>query len=133
MTSILDVADILLDGVDDAVAPMTVTEARAVLEGLIVSLQARVDALKVDADRASSVGVDESYAIEICVDCAVAAANGDFSGMGVERASVVSAALAACGGVVVVGDDAGFSWSSCDVCRSGLGGDRFAAVLLVVD
>jgi hypothetical protein len=27
-------------------------------------------------------------------------------------------------------DDLGFSWSSCDLCRSGLGGDRYAATAL---
>ncbi len=76
----------------------------------------------------------------VCVDCVMAIANGDTSGVEdfeVWESGVES--LDACESgryTVVIGatdedsDDAGFSWSPCDYCGSRLGGDRFHATFI---
>ena len=65
---------------------------------------------------------------ECCTDCALIIVNDDDSGIndpathraamarGYERLGCIA---------YYVGDDVGFSYRSCDVCDSGLGGDRF--------
>lgn len=75
---------------------------------------------------------NEIIQAEVCVDCAMYWANGEFpEGVTFER----EMELATCPGVpdnctVAIGDDAGFSWSPCEACGSKLGGDRFEAVYL---
>jgi hypothetical protein len=66
--------------------------------------------------------------IEICVDCAVWHANGDFGDLeGDDLSAVIVPKGLDDGWIVSVGEPVGFSWSSCDCCDRALGGDRFSA------
>jgi hypothetical protein len=67
--------------------------------------------------------------LSICSDCLIWQSNGDDSAFSDSAsAEVHNEAVRTAPMVVVIGDDLGFSWSSCDVCHEGLGGDRFSAV-----
>lgn len=68
----------------------------------------------------------DSITYSICVDCAMAHANGDFTGMDEATEQRVKAGMERTG-YLSVGDDDGFSWSRCDGCLSHLGGDRYTA------
>jgi len=82
--------------------------------------------------------------LSVCSDCAMAIANGDFTGLDYhygakanERQAEIVAGLdkeAAAGGYWVMSGDENeeswFSWSSCDCCDSGLGGDRLKAAVI---
>lgn len=75
--------------------------------------------------------MDITTELQVCVDCAIVAANGDTSGIEDElRAAEVVAAVNALGHGFLIGDPSGFSWRWCDCCDSPLGGDRFDAVIL---
>jgi hypothetical protein len=67
-----------------------------------------------------------TYTLLICIDCTMAHANGDFSGMDEATEAAVIAGMERTGHLAV-GDDYGFSWSACHACGSHLGGDRFEA------
>ena len=74
------------------------------------------------------------WTASICVDCAIWHANGDDSGFDEETAERVRKAVGiADNETVVVGDEDGFSWQSCDACNDTRGGDRFTATVLVHD
>lgn len=64
--------------------------------------------------------------LSICVDCAMAHANGDFTGMDEATELGVKTGMARTGHLIV-GDDEGFRWTQCNGCLSNLGGDRFTA------
>ena len=68
----------------------------------------------------------------ICVDCYVAIANADFSGMDGETARAVRSGLENGGLWALISDGENsdpFSMSPCDCCKSHLGGERFKATL----
>jgi len=66
--------------------------------------------------------------MNICVDCAMAHANNDFSGMDSETELRVKSGIGRTGPLVVDSvDTTDFSWSQCDACDSALGGARFGA------
>lgn len=71
-----------------------------------------------------------------CTDCLMAIANGDFSGMDDATEKRVRTALDEWGkrGTLVPSGDEDeeehFSWSACDICDSGLGGNRSKVALL---
>lgn len=66
----------------------------------------------------------------ICVDCAMVAANGDWSGIDdPARIAEVEAGIQSYS-VIAVGDVFGFSWSPCHACGTRLGGDRFEAFVI---
>jgi hypothetical protein len=69
--------------------------------------------------------------IEICVDCLTYLANGEvFDANGEDIAVNHAAKITGVWGdnfPTLGGDDAGFSWQSCDGCGTRLGGDRFTA------
>ena len=76
----------------------------------------------------------------ICTDCALWHANGDLSGLDnlpeAEAAERREAIIGAdTDGYVVVVDDgeASFSWRSCDLCRTPLGGDRLDATFIPIN
>lgn len=67
----------------------------------------------------------------ICVDCGIAAANNDYTGMDADTATRVRNGLAALGAHLVVGDDFWeFSKRACECCGTHLAGGRFSAVVL---
>ncbi|MCG3771746.1 MAG: hypothetical protein JW384_02939 [Nitrosomonadaceae bacterium] len=67
--------------------------------------------------------------MNICVDCAMAHANNDFSGMDSETELRVKSGMERTGHLVVDSVDiTDFSWSQCDACDSTLGGARFGAL-----
>ena len=69
--------------------------------------------------------------MNICVDCAMAHANADFSGMDNETEVRVKSCMERTGHLAVDSlDITDFSWSQCDGCGSALGGARFGAVSL---
>lgn len=69
--------------------------------------------------------------MNICVDCAMAHANNDFSGMDSDTELRVKSGMERTGHLVVdSADTTDFSWSQCDGCNSTLGGARFGAVSL---
>jgi len=73
--------------------------------------------------------------MEICIDCVIAHANGDFTGMDADREAEVRAGMDRTGHLIIVDDENGvidqyFSWSRCDGCGTRLGGDRVKAVAL---
>jgi hypothetical protein len=69
--------------------------------------------------------------MNICVDCAMAHANADFSGMDNETEVRVKAGMERTGYLSVnSADTTDFSWSHCDGCGSHLGGARFGATAL---
>lgn len=73
--------------------------------------------------------------LSICTDCLMLEANGetppDFDeATTVEYLDRVTRASEG-GHVALGGEHQGFSWSSCDLCGSGLGGDRYAATLFL--
>jgi len=69
--------------------------------------------------------------MNICVDCAMAHANADFSGMDNETEVRVKSGMERTGHLAVDSlDITDFSWSQCDACGSALGGARFGAVSL---
>lgn len=61
-----------------------------------------------------------THRMEACIDCVMVIANGevaeDYDARGLEDWSKDY--------ILVVGDEAGFSMSTCEVCGSRLGGDR---------
>ena len=65
----------------------------------------------------------EFYPVSACVDCVVAIANDDYTGMDNEREAEVRAALEK-HEYAYGGEELGFSWAPCGVCGSRLGGDR---------
>jgi hypothetical protein len=67
--------------------------------------------------------------LEICADCAIVAANDDWSGVSDEHGQAIRDGFDRLDGHLVVGDELGFSWSRCEVCN-GLAGDRYRAVLV---
>lgn len=69
--------------------------------------------------------------MNICVDCAMAHANADFSGMDNETEVRVKSGMERTGHLAVDSlDITDFSWSQCDGCGSAFGGARFGAVSL---
>ena len=76
--------------------------------------------------------------LSICGDCLQIVANGS-AGLDLEpeRIAEIEAAIAKQGGDVVPageeGEEGAFSWSPCELCESPLGGDRYAAALLVAE
>ena len=69
--------------------------------------------------------------MNICVDCAMAHANADFSGMDNETEVRVKAGMERTGYLSVnSADTTDFYWSHCDGCGSHLGGARFGATAL---
>jgi hypothetical protein len=69
--------------------------------------------------------------MNICVDCAMAHANNDFSGMDSETELRVKSGMERTGHLAVDSVDiTDFSWSQCDACDSTLGGARFGALSL---
>ena len=67
--------------------------------------------------------------MNICVDCAMAHANNDFSGMDSETELRVKSGMERTGHLVVDSVDiTDFSWSQGDACDSTLGGARFGAL-----
>lgn len=72
----------------------------------------------------------EQEDLRVCVDCAMLHANGDLSGIEHEdRKEEVLAGLMAYP-MLAIGDHIGFSWSRCESCGNGLGGDRFRASVI---
>lgn len=76
---------------------------------------------------------NDTYGMEICPDCAIAHANGDFTGMDEACEARVKAGMERTGHLVVISDENGyihtyFSWNPCDACGDRLGGDRMMAV-----
>lgn len=67
-----------------------------------------------------------------CIDCTIAIANADYSGMDDETKARVKAGLDGWAkvGYLVVGDEYGFTWRGCDICRNGLGGDKHEVTVL---
>lgn len=67
-----------------------------------------------------------------CIDCTIAIANDDYSGMDDTTEARVRAGLArlAKRGYPVIGDEYGFTWHGCDCCHDGLGGDKHEFALL---
>jgi hypothetical protein len=65
--------------------------------------------------------------LSVCVDCLVAIANGDYSGMTEARAREVKAGIAARGPLVAGTEAFCFSRGPCDVCHSALFGERHEA------
>jgi hypothetical protein len=75
---------------------------------------------------------NDTYVMEICPDCAIAHANGDFTGMDDARETAVKAGMDRTGHLVVISEEDGsidtyFSWDKCDACGDRLGGDRMMA------
>lgn len=68
---------------------------------------------------------DDGADLLVCTDCAIVAANGDWSGVPDERVPAVRAAMERLPRLVV-GDPYGFSWSKCQSC-GGDPGDRHEA------
>jgi hypothetical protein len=71
--------------------------------------------------------------IQVCADCLMVIANGDWSDIAPEDKSLITAGLKALGGWPHVGNevnDLGFSWKSCQCCNRGLGGHRYHVVVL---
>jgi|GEM_PF-3405386 len=76
------------------------------------------------------MGRNRTVNLEGCVDCLMMAANGlegcDMTPEELERVERGFASWHEEGFIIVPGhDDGGFSWSTCQVCGSRLGGDRF--------
>lgn len=67
----------------------------------------------------------------ICTDCAMFHANGETPVELDEDGTAAWLESLDDSGHWVVEDDEGFSWRSCDSCRSPLGGDRFGASILL--
>lgn len=66
--------------------------------------------------------------MRICIDCAIAHVNGDFTGMDEATEARVRAGMDRTGYLVVDTDSFDeFSWSRCDGCLSTLGGSRYDA------
>ncbi len=76
--------------------------------------------------------MNDTIDVTMCVTCLVWLANGDGDPdwSEVEEREFVDRLASRWDGwmVVPVGDEVEFSWSSCDVCGSTLGGDRVAGV-----
>ena len=66
-----------------------------------------------------------------CNDCTGAIA-GDSSGIEIDRREATAAGIKRIGHDLVIGDEIGFSWAPCGVCRSWLGGNRHAVGYLAV-
>lgn len=70
----------------------------------------------------------DHFKIEGCVDCAIAVANADYSGMDLETETAVRAGIQRwhMDGFTLCVDheDQYFSWSPCDICARPQGGDR---------
>jgi len=60
-----------------------------------------------------------------CDDCAIAIANGDYSGMSEAIEARVKAGIERIGQWLIVGDEEGFRWRACAVCGA-LPGNRHA-------
>lgn len=73
-----------------------------------------------------------SDTLQACDDCAIAIANGDYTGMDGATEQCVKDALGrwAKQGCLVVGEELGFSWHGCDICDSDLGGNVHQVSLL---
>ena len=73
--------------------------------------------------------------IDVCTDCLMVIANGEFEAVAPEVAAAVARGIhdmhAEGYMVALENTDAGhFSWSDCDLCQTKLGGDRWPAVLV---
>ncbi len=67
-----------------------------------------------------------------CIDCTVAIANDDFTGLSDELETSVRAGIARLSkqGYLVIGDELGFVDAGCDVCLDGLAGDKHSLAIL---
>lgn len=67
-----------------------------------------------------------------CEDCAIAIANDDYTGMDDTTETRIRLAVRQLSkrGFPVVGDEVGFTWRGCDCCHDGMGGTKYALVLL---
>ena len=86
------------------------------------------------------MGTDEHHDLSACVDCLMWIANGevDPGWSEVQAAAFVARVASHWAGyrlVVACGDDCegSFSMSACEVCGSGLGGDRHPVTAIPVD
>lgn len=59
-----------------------------------------------------------------CIDCVMAIANDDYSGMSDVRASLVREGIERIGRHIVVAEEYGFTWRGCDVCGVNVAGDK---------
>lgn len=68
----------------------------------------------------------------VCDDCAIAIANGDYSGMSTATVSAVRAGYERLflRGYAVIGDELGFHSHRCDCCEQGAAGNRHKMTLL---
>lgn len=75
------------------------------------------------------VVMSESFSIDICVDCMLDLANGECGNEDEHGCNERSDWPDWSGYHIALGDldDRWFSWSSCDMCNSHLGGDRYEA------
>lgn len=60
---------------------------------------------------------------QACVSCVMAISNGEYSQLDAATKAAVKAGIAEIPGLPVIGEEIGFSWRGCDVCKSQLGGD----------
>lgn len=67
--------------------------------------------------------------LSVCEDCFLSASGSNMEHLDGET-SHIDAALNALGPHVHTGDDLGFSWRSCQCCRSTDGGERYELVIL---
>lgn len=80
----------------------------------------------------------------VCVDCLMAIANDDYSGLDYhydeakaeKRMEEIQTGIWSLSDEgkyhLAVGEDEGFSWSGCDCCGSGLGGERHGVYLIEI-
>jgi hypothetical protein len=64
-----------------------------------------------------------------CDDCVIAIANDDYSGMDDKQELATRRGIERINEHLIVGDEQGFSWRSCAVCK-GLAGNRHAVGFL---
>lgn len=70
--------------------------------------------------------------LRACIDCAVAIANGDLSGLDDSKYKAVIEGLErlATRGYAVIGGDLGFCHQGCDCCLTGLAGTKYELSIL---
>jgi len=61
-----------------------------------------------------------------CINCVIAIANDDYTGVSDELETAIKAGLERIGQWLIVGEETGFSWSRCVVCNWDFGGHRHA-------
>lgn len=59
-----------------------------------------------------------------CIDCVMAIANDDYSGMSDVKASLVREGIERIGRHIIVAEEYGFTWRGCDVCGVNVAGDK---------